>query len=138
MNKTLTTQVTCYKLVLRRPNDTLVSLTAQCLPAAWRVEYVIGKPAYPPLTGELFAFDTEESATSHKSILGSSRQAFAVELYEALANAPVHPIDTACSLGAWPDDFHDFWNPNSLCHDTHATPPGTITTRSLTLIKRLS
>lgn len=133
--KDTTTQVTCYKLVLRRLDHTLVSLTAQCLPQGWAVEYVVGEPAYPPLTGELFAFDTESSALSFKRALHDPSRR--IELYQALAQLPVCSIDSVCSLPAWEDDLHDFWNLRSLYDPARPAPPGTITTRSLTLIKRL-
>jgi len=125
-------QITCYKLVVRTADDTLVSLCADALPRGWPVVYRIGQPAHSH-TGELFAFDTEESATTAQAYFNR----YQVELYQALAQAPVRPIDSACSLWGSDDDFYDFWNPGLPYDATIPTPPGTITTRSLTLIKRL-
>lgn len=126
-------QVKCYKLVLRTADDTLLSLFAPALPPGWPVEYFVGQPVYPH-TGELFAFDTEKSARTYRRTINSLR----TELYEALAEAPVRPIDSVCPLCTRRERlFHDFWDPDLTPDWTEPAPPGTITTRSLTLIKRL-
>lgn len=125
-------QVKCYKLVFHTVDNTLVSLIADALPPGWAVQYVIGQPTHPH-TRELFAFDTEHSARTYKRFLSPP-----VELYEALAEAPVTPIHSVCPLWALLSQFYAFWNPSSPPPNTVPAPPGTITTRSLTLIKRLS
>jgi len=98
------------------------------------VEYLVGEPAYPH-TGELFAFDTEQSARTFKQLLDYHPET--TELYEAFAQPPLRPIDSVCCGPS--HDFYAFWNHLHLLSTyIFAAPPGTISTRSLTLIKRLS